>query len=368
MQVRLTPDIPRGYPMDMVELTARHAVAYHDRGVVGLGLGGFEAQFPPEPYAEVFALARDGGVPAVPHAGEAAGPESVRGALTALHAVRIRHGIRAIEDPELVRELAERGTVLDVCPVSNLRTGTVASLAEHPLPALVAAGVACSVSTDDPAMFGTDLDLEYQVVQQLGVSPEDCYRGGRPGRAVRRDHPRDAQDHWPRTCVVPGSARAGRVIVTASAPTPRAGAGRSPAVAIVGGGVAGLAAAFLLRDAGLTVTVLEGSPRLGGKLAVSEVGGVEVDAGAEALLARRPEGVALIAELGLSGELRQPGTTSAGIWTRGEVRPLPRRQFMGVPADFDELAATGLLSAAGLARAREDADGPPTRPTPGTSR
>src|ERR1700733_5700292 len=120
-------------------------------------------------------------LPAGPHAGEAAGPESVRGALTALHPVRIRHGIRAIEDPELVRELAERGIVLDVCPVSNLRTRSVASLAEHPLPALVAAGVACSVSTDDPAMFGTDLDLEYQVVQQLGVSPEDCYRAGVQG-------------------------------------------------------------------------------------------------------------------------------------------------------------------------------------------
>jgi aminodeoxyfutalosine deaminase len=181
VQVRLTPDIPRGYPMDMIELTARHAVAYRDRGVVGLGLGGFEAQFPPEPYAEVFALARDGGVPAVPHAGEAAGPASVRGALDALHAVRIRHGIRAIEDPELVTELAERGIVLDVCPVSNLRTRSVPSLAEHPLPALVAAGVPCSVSTDDPAMFGTDLDREYQVVQQLGVSPEDCYLAGVKG-------------------------------------------------------------------------------------------------------------------------------------------------------------------------------------------
>jgi oxygen-dependent protoporphyrinogen oxidase len=129
-------------------------------------------------------------------------------------------------------------------------------------------------------------------------------------------------------------------------------------VAIVGGGVAGLSAAFLLRDAGLTVTVLEGSPRLGGKLVVSEVGGVEVDAGAEALLARRPEGVGLIADLGMSGELRQPGTTTAGIWTRGQVRPLPRRQFMGVPADFDELAATGLLSPDGLARARQDASRP----------
>jgi protoporphyrinogen/coproporphyrinogen III oxidase len=125
-------------------------------------------------------------------------------------------------------------------------------------------------------------------------------------------------------------------------------------VAVIGGGVAGLTAAFLLKDAGLAVTVLEGSPRLGGKLSVSEVGGVAVDAGAEALLARRPEGVGLIGELGLSGELETPGTTSAGIWTGGSIRPLPRRQFMGVPADFDELAATGILSGGGLTRARHD--------------
>ncbi len=125
-------------------------------------------------------------------------------------------------------------------------------------------------------------------------------------------------------------------------------------VAVIGGGVAGLTAAFLLKDAGVAVTVLEGSPRLGGKLSVSDVGGVAVDAGAEALLARRPEGVGLIGELGLSGELETPGTTAAGIWTRGRIRPLPRRQFMGVPADFDELAATGILSGDGLTRARQD--------------
>jgi oxygen-dependent protoporphyrinogen oxidase len=125
-------------------------------------------------------------------------------------------------------------------------------------------------------------------------------------------------------------------------------------VAVIGGGVAGLTAAFLLKDAGLAVTVLEGSPRLGGKLSVSEVGGVAVDAGAEALLARRPEGVGLIGELGLSGELETPGTTAAGIWTRGRIRALPRQQFMGVPADFDELAATGILSGGGLTRARQD--------------
>ena len=127
-----------------------------------------------------------------------------------------------------------------------------------------------------------------------------------------------------------------------------------PKVAVIGGGVAGLTAAFLLKDAGVAVTVLEGSPRLGGKLSVSEVGGVAVDAGAESLLARRPEGVGLIGELGLSGELETPGTTAAGIWTRGSIRSLPRRQFMGVPADFGELAATGILSDAGLARARQD--------------
>ncbi len=138
-----------------------------------------------------------------------------------------------------------------------------------------------------------------------------------------------------------------------SAP-PAAGLPGRASVAVIGGGVAGLAAAFLLRNTGLTVTVLEGSPRLGGKLTVSEVAGVPVDAGAEALLARRPEGTGLIADLGLSAALEVPGTTSAGIWTRGRVRPLPRRQFMGVPADFDELAATGIVSAPGIARARLD--------------
>jgi oxygen-dependent protoporphyrinogen oxidase len=133
---------------------------------------------------------------------------------------------------------------------------------------------------------------------------------------------------------------------------------RTPVVAVIGGGIAGLAAAYALRGAGVEVTVLEGSPRLGGKLAVSPVAGIEVDAGAEALLARRPEGVGLLAELGLDAERRQPGTTTAGIWTRGEIRPLPRRQFMGVPAEPAQLAGTGLLSPAGLARAAADAELP----------
>jgi protoporphyrinogen/coproporphyrinogen III oxidase len=140
----------------------------------------------------------------------------------------------------------------------------------------------------------------------------------------------------------------------------RAGRPSRRSVAIVGGGIAGLAAAYLLKGADVTVTVLEGSPHLGGKLAVSPVAGIAVDAGAEALLARRPEGTGLIQSLGLSGDLQVPGTTSAGIWTRGAIRPLPRRQFMGVPADFDDLGATGLVSLEGLARAREDLTLPPS--------
>ncbi|MGP0021954.1 MAG: protoporphyrinogen oxidase [Streptosporangiaceae bacterium] len=141
------------------------------------------------------------------------------------------------------------------------------------------------------------------------------------------------------------------------------GDGARPHVVIVGGGIAGLAAAFFLRDAPVRVTVLEGSPRLGGKLAVSEVAGVAVDAGAEALLARRPEGTGLIGDVGLGDQLVTPGTTSSAIWTRGAMRPLPQRQFMGVPADLapaGDLARSGVLSAEGLARAREDLDRPAT--------
>ena len=131
-------------------------------------------------------------------------------------------------------------------------------------------------------------------------------------------------------------------------------------IAIVGGGIAGLAAAFFLRESGAAVTVLEGSPRLGGKLAVSEVAGMAVDEGAEALLARRQEGIDLVSAVGLADQLRQPGTTQAAIWSRGRLCPLPRRQMLGVPADLDEVAATGILSASGLARAREDLVRPET--------
>lgn len=181
VEVRLTPDITRGLPHEVALETARTAVRYAERGVVGLGLGGLEADFPPELYAEVFALARDGGLAAVPHAGEVGGAASVKGAIEALQAQRIRHGIRAVDDAGVVRELVDRGTVLDVCPISNLRTGAVASLAEHPLPRLLDAGLRCSLSTDDPAMFGTNLGNEYEVGARLGLSPAAAFEAGLAG-------------------------------------------------------------------------------------------------------------------------------------------------------------------------------------------
>ena len=94
---------------------------------------------------------------------------------------RIRHGIRAVEDPALLAELAERRIVLDVCPVSNVRTGIVQALEQHPLPLLVAAGVPCSISTDDPAMFDTDLTRELEVARSLGVSPQAAYEAALAG-------------------------------------------------------------------------------------------------------------------------------------------------------------------------------------------
>jgi aminodeoxyfutalosine deaminase len=176
--VRLTPDIYRGATTETALAVVRYSAAYRERGIVGVGLGGLEAQYPPEPHAEVFALARAEGLGSVPHAGEHAGPESIRGALDALGADRIRHGIRAVEDPALVEELAARGIVCDVTPISNVRTRAVPSLAEHPLPRLIEAGVLCSISTDDPAMFDTDLGREYEAVRAMGVDPSAAYEAG----------------------------------------------------------------------------------------------------------------------------------------------------------------------------------------------
>jgi len=135
-------------------------------------------------------------------------------------------------------------------------------------------------------------------------------------------------------------------------------AGQAGHVVVVGGGIAGLAAAHRLLDRGARVTVLEAAGRVGGKLLPGEIAGVRVDLGAESILARRPEAVTLAREVGLAGRLMPPGTASASIWTRDALRPMPKGHVMGVPGTA--AALSGLLSAEGLARVERDADLPPT--------
>ncbi|WP_069812535.1 protoporphyrinogen oxidase [Streptomyces sp. TP-A0874] len=131
-------------------------------------------------------------------------------------------------------------------------------------------------------------------------------------------------------------------------------------VVVVGGGISGLAAAHRLLGQGVDVTLLEASERLGGKLRAGEIAGVPVDLGAESILARRPEGVRLAREVGLSDRLRTPATTSAALWSRGRLRPMPRGHVMGVPGDLAPLAASGVVSPAGLERIEQEGRLPAT--------
>ena len=159
-------------PSDAVRL-AELAARYAGSGVVSFGLAADESKFPPEPFAEAFAVARGAGLISAPHAGELAGPSSVYGALDALGARRICHGVRAVEDPALVERLAEEQVVLDVCPTSNLLLAVVPSLEQHPLTRLLEAGVRCTLNGDDPLLFGPGVLGEYELARDtLGLSDE----------------------------------------------------------------------------------------------------------------------------------------------------------------------------------------------------
>jgi adenosine deaminase len=156
---------------ESAEDLARFAAAYAGRGVFAFGLTGDEDAFPPGPFARAFAIAREAGLAAAPHAGELAGPGSVRAAVHDLGATRIAHGVRAVEDPPLLADLAERNVTLDVCLTSNKALGVCPDISRHPLPALLAAGVGCSLGADDPLMFGAGLLDEYQTARsELGLS------------------------------------------------------------------------------------------------------------------------------------------------------------------------------------------------------
>jgi len=136
-------------------------------GLVGFGLGGPETGVRRSDYRDVFAAARAAGLHSVPHAGETVGPAEVWAAVTDLGAERIGHGIAAAHDPALLEHLRERRIALEICPSSNVATGAVRVLAEHPLPLLLEHGVPVVLGSDDPPMFGTSLLREYQLARDV---------------------------------------------------------------------------------------------------------------------------------------------------------------------------------------------------------
>lgn len=160
-------DIPGELGLPAAEGTLRIALDHGPSALVGFGLGGPEIGVPRPQFQPYFDQARAAGLHSVPHAGETTGPGTIWDAIRVLGAERIGHGTSAAADPALLEHLASEGIPLEVCPTSNLATRAVATLDEHPLPAMAQAGVAVSINSDDPPMFDTDLNREYAIAAQL---------------------------------------------------------------------------------------------------------------------------------------------------------------------------------------------------------
>ncbi|MET7618748.1 adenosine deaminase [Streptomyces sp. NPDC005408] len=160
-------DIPGEAGLEAAEETARLAVDLHPEGLVSFGLGGPEIGVPRPQFKPYFDRAIAAGLHSVPHAGETTGPQTVWDALNDLRAERIGHGTSSTQDPKLLAHLAENRIALEVCPTSNIATRAVADLDEHPIKEMVAAGVLVTINSDDPPMFGTDLNNEYAVAARL---------------------------------------------------------------------------------------------------------------------------------------------------------------------------------------------------------
>lgn len=162
VHVSLVPVLVRDFGPEKGLHWLREVDEVRNLGVVGIG--GSEHSFPPEPCEAVYREARERGFRTSAHAGEGAGPASVWGAVRVLHMDRIGHATRAVEEPALVALLAERRIPLETCPISNVRTGVVPSVSAHPVRTFVDAGVPVTVNTDDPKMFGTSLEDEYEAL------------------------------------------------------------------------------------------------------------------------------------------------------------------------------------------------------------
>lgn len=165
--LRWVYDVPGESGIPAADATLEFALRHRPEALVGFGLGGPEIGVPRPQFRPHFEAARAAGLRSVPHAGETTGPETVWSALRDLGAERIGHGTSAAQDPALLAHLAATGVTLEVCPTSNLATRAVASLADHPLPRFVEAGVRVAVASDDPPMFGTTLNREHEVAADL---------------------------------------------------------------------------------------------------------------------------------------------------------------------------------------------------------
>jgi adenosine deaminase len=152
------------HPLDARTL-ARLAAQYAGRGVVGFGLSNDERRGVTTDFAPAFAIAERAGLLLDPHGGELLGPASVRTCVEALHAQRIGHGVRAVEDPDLLSELVDRGIALEICPVSNVALGVYSDLTSVPLPDLLSAGATVALGADDPLLFGSRLAAQYATMR-----------------------------------------------------------------------------------------------------------------------------------------------------------------------------------------------------------
>lgn len=170
--VNLIADVVRDSPIDRAMQTVATVAELGEYGVIGIGLGGSEQTHPPEPFAPVFARARQLGLRTTAHAGEVAGPASIWGALTALGAERIGHATQASADLKLCDLLVTQQIPLEMCPLSNVRTGVVADIASHPIADFINRGMLVTVNTDDPKMFNNTLVDEYtQLMEHFHLAP-----------------------------------------------------------------------------------------------------------------------------------------------------------------------------------------------------
>lgn len=171
IEVQLIADLTRDFGPERGRAWLDDITGTESMHIIGIGIGGSEHDHPPEPYAPVYDEARARGLRTTAHAGEAAGADSVWGAVRSLKVDRIGHGTRAVEDPELVAHLKESQLPIEMCPISNVRTAVVDKIEAHPVRRFFDEGLLVSVNTDDPKMFDTSLEAEYlALVERLGFS------------------------------------------------------------------------------------------------------------------------------------------------------------------------------------------------------